>query len=51
VASVRANPIAQQMSVTAGLQPSEQPGCVIRILTAEFHNVMCPANLSIAELL
>jgi hypothetical protein len=51
VASVRANQIAQRMSATAALQPSEQLGCVMRVLTTEFRNVMCPSNLPIVEFL
>jgi hypothetical protein len=51
MASVRANPIAQQMSTLGELQPAAQLGRSAKTLTVEFHGVFRSSQLSIAQFL
>jgi hypothetical protein len=51
VASVRANQIAQQMAAMGELGPAALFGRSAKALTAQFNNVFCSSNLSIARLL
>ena len=51
MASVRANQIAQQMSHWENWGRQPLLGRSAKALTAEFNNVFCSSNLSIARLL